>query len=104
MKLSSIELQGMTVEIIPMGMEHVEPLYEAGRDPNIWAYMPMRVQTRDDMRRLVEEAVRNRDEGQEYDGYVRDSVYFSILDVEWPFVRQRLEMFMIQPPSSYFDT
>ncbi len=24
-------------------------------------------------------------------GYIRDSVYFSIIDAEWPAVRQRLE-------------
>jgi hypothetical protein len=28
------------------------------------------------------------------DGYVRDSVIFSIIDDEWPFVKKRLEGFL----------
>ncbi len=29
-----------------------------------------------------------------WDGYVRDTVYFSVLDDEWPLVKQRLEEFL----------
>lgn len=31
-----------------------------------------------------------------HDGYVRDTVMFSILDNEWPQVKQRLEGFLIK--------
>ena len=33
------------------------------------------------------------------DGYRRDSVYFSILDGEWPAVKARLEAWLARPPS-----
>ncbi len=29
-----------------------------------------------------------------WDGYVRDTVFFSVLDAEWPRVKQRLEGFL----------
>jgi RimJ/RimL family protein N-acetyltransferase len=32
------------------------------------------------------------------DGYLRDSVYFSILDEEWPAIKSRLEAFLIREP------
>lgn len=35
-------------------------------------------------------------------GRVRDSVYFSVVDVEWPQVRQHLETLMARAPSPHF--
>lgn len=32
------------------------------------------------------------------DGYIRDSVYFSVVDDEWPAVKARLEIFLSDPP------
>ncbi len=61
----NVRLVGERVELIPMEPAHVDGLYAAGSNPEIWDYMPMRVASRDDMIRLVREALRARDEGRE---------------------------------------
>ncbi len=44
----------------------------AGRSPEIWEYMPMRVARRDDMGRLVREALQAQAEGREIPFVIRD--------------------------------
>lgn len=66
MNVTAVVLTGTRARLIPMEATHVDPLYEAGRSAEIWRYMPMRVETLDDMRRLVEEALRARERGTEF--------------------------------------
>lgn len=63
--VTPVRLVGERVELIPMETIHVGGLYAAGRRPEIWDYMPMRVASRGDMTRLVHEALRARAEGHE---------------------------------------
>jgi len=64
-QISPFELTGPRVRLAPMQPSHAAGLYEAGRASEIWAYMPMQIRTPDDMRRLIEEALRAQGAGQE---------------------------------------
>lgn len=66
MEISPVELVGDRAKLIPMAESHIEGLFGAGSDPQIWAYMPMRVETIEDMRRLVSGALSARATGAEF--------------------------------------
>ena len=65
MDLSPVELTGARARLVPMQPPHAAGLYEAGRAPEIWTYMPMQIRTLDDMRRLVDDALRAQRAGEE---------------------------------------
>lgn len=194
MKVTPVELVGQRVKIRPMEEYDVQELFDTGSSSDIWAYMPIDVQSLDDMKHLVDGALQARERGTEfpfvivdqesgkivgstrfldisianrnleigwtwlsptvwrtqinteckylllkycfetlgtirvqlktdgrnvrsqraierlgavkegvlrrhrivYDGYVRDSVYYSVLDQEWNFVKTRLESMLQQ--------
>lgn len=62
----TIKLEGEHVTLVPMQRDFIDDLYEAGNHPEIWAYMPMMINTRDDMEKLVEQALKGRDSGNEF--------------------------------------
>ncbi|MGJ3198186.1 GNAT family N-acetyltransferase [Peribacillus frigoritolerans] len=45
---------------------HVQELFDAGNNPDIWAYMPMKVQSIEDMKYLVNGALLAREQGSEF--------------------------------------
>ncbi|MBW3622321.1 MAG: GNAT family N-acetyltransferase [Armatimonadetes bacterium] len=63
--LESLELTGQTVTLMPMCLRHAPALYEASRDTEIWRYMPEQVETPDDMRRWVQQAVEGQEGGKD---------------------------------------
>lgn len=69
--VTPVRLAGEHVELLPMEPAHTAALYEAGRAPEIWDYMPARVATLEDMARLVREALRARAEGHELPFVIR---------------------------------
>ncbi|MBN6189198.1 GNAT family N-acetyltransferase [Aneurinibacillus sp. BA2021] len=66
MTAECIELHGQRASLVPMRIDHVEELFAAGSDPQIWTYMPQAVQTLDDMKRLVEEALAAKERGEAF--------------------------------------
>ncbi len=66
MKVTPIELVGQKVIIRPMEYDELFELYEAGNNAEIWAYMPMRMQSLDDMKRLIDDALQAREQGTEF--------------------------------------
>lgn len=66
MSISSVILTGKQAKLIPMEMSHIPGLYEAGRAPEIWKYMPANPNSLDDMQDLVEDALRLRETGAEF--------------------------------------
>jgi RimJ/RimL family protein N-acetyltransferase len=60
-----IVLEGDQVRLEPMTLEHLPGLVEIGLALPIWTWMPFVVRTRDDLRGLVESALRARDAGTE---------------------------------------
>jgi len=67
-----VELVGEHVALVPMAEAHLDGLFDAGRSPEIWPYMPMQISGRDDMARLIRDALRARDQGAELPFVVRE--------------------------------
>jgi len=108
-------LEGTDVRLEPLGAKHAEDLYAVGREDAIWSYMPrpafrnpedaaVRVQLKTDGRNVTSQramerigAVREgtlRRQRLTWDGHMRDTVYYSVLDSEWPTVKRRLQSLM----------
>ena len=66
MKVTPIELVGQKVKIRPMEQDDLIELYNAGNSADIWTYMPMSVQSLDDMKRLIDDALQAREQGTEF--------------------------------------
>ncbi len=65
MEITPVELIGERVELRPMDVYHIQELFVAGNNPDIWSYMPLNVQSIEDMRHLVNEALQAKEEGTE---------------------------------------
>ncbi|MBO0995617.1 GNAT family N-acetyltransferase [Bacillus sp. SD088] len=66
MEITPVVLIGDRVKIQPMEDHHVQALFEAGNNPDIWAYMPMKIQSIEDIRFLVDGALQAREKGSEF--------------------------------------
>lgn len=66
MEITPVELIGERVILRPMDAHHVQALFDAGNNPVIWAYMPMKVQSIQDMKHLVDGALQAREQGTEF--------------------------------------
>jgi len=71
-EINPVELVGQKVTIRPMEVHHVQQLFEAGSNPDIWAHMPMKVQSLEDMKRLVDGALQAREQGTEFPFIILD--------------------------------
>jgi N-acetyltransferase len=72
MKVEAVTLTGNHIRIVPMEAEHIPGLFEAGNQPQIWTYLPMRVSSYDDMERLVSEALAAKDSGLTFPFVIQD--------------------------------
>lgn len=63
MKPESVVLEGTHVRLVPMAVEHIPALWEAGNDPELWHFTLTQIHSEDDMRRYVETALRLREQG-----------------------------------------
>ena len=66
MEITPVVIIGDRVKIQPMEDYHVQELFDAGNNPDIWAYMPMKVQSIEDMKYLVNGALQAREQGSEF--------------------------------------
>ncbi|MFC4401631.1 GNAT family N-acetyltransferase [Gracilibacillus xinjiangensis] len=66
MEISPVVLIGDRVKIQPMEDCHVQELFEVGNNRVIWTYMPMKVQSIEDMKYLVNGALQAREQGSEF--------------------------------------
>nr|WP_275896245.1 GNAT family protein [Paraliobacillus sediminis] len=60
------ELVGEKVRIVPMEKHHIQGLYGIGNDPMIWGHLPITIQTENDMKFFVEDALENKNSGREF--------------------------------------
>jgi N-acetyltransferase len=72
MEIAPVELRGERAALAPLEAAHLRALHEAGRSPQIWTYMPMRATTLEDMRVLIDEALRARQAGTEFPFVITD--------------------------------
>ena len=63
MKVEPVILEGEVVRLEPMTLEHLDGLWEAGKDEALWELIPTNVVSIDDMRKYVESALADRGRG-----------------------------------------
>jgi N-acetyltransferase len=63
--LEPVTLEGETVRLEPMSLDHVDALSDVALEPSIWTWMFVELASRDDVRRYVEAALANRAAGAE---------------------------------------
>lgn len=56
-------LSGAHVRLVPLALEHLAALAEVGLDPELWRLTVSRVESHDDLRRWVEDALREQRAG-----------------------------------------
>ncbi|WP_209121137.1 GNAT family N-acetyltransferase [Alkalihalobacillus sp. BA299] len=72
MEITPVKLIGERVILLPLEVHHIQELFDAGNNPDIWAYMPMKVQSIEDMKYLVNEALQARGQGSEFPFVILD--------------------------------
>lgn len=66
LKNTSIELLGTRVKLAPLEEAHTERLFKAGQNPEIWSYMPMKIEALEEMAQLVQGALLAKEKGAEF--------------------------------------
>ncbi|WP_377520417.1 GNAT family N-acetyltransferase [Priestia megaterium] len=77
--LNSVTLLGERVKLIPLEELHTEGLYEAAKAPEIWSHLPSKIQSIEDIKQLVKNALKSKESGQELPFVVLDLETNSIL-------------------------
>ncbi|MEF3303169.1 GNAT family N-acetyltransferase [Paenibacillus sp. GYB003] len=65
-------LEGHRVVLKAMEPSHADELYECGNHPDIWTYLPCRMESHRDLAEFVESALRDRETGLDYPFVVYD--------------------------------
>jgi len=63
MDLTPRVLEGPTVRLEPLTLDHLDGLCEAGLDPELWKLTVSRIRTREDLQRYLEEALADQRAG-----------------------------------------
>ena len=63
MTINPITLEGRRVRLLPLTLEHVDALWRAGNDPDLWRLTTTRIHSPEDMRRYVEAALVDQERG-----------------------------------------
>jgi RimJ/RimL family protein N-acetyltransferase len=63
MELTPVTLAGRYVRLVPLTIEHVPALWEAGNDRDLWRWTLGNPQSQDDMRRYVQAALAKQSSG-----------------------------------------
>ena len=63
-RLETPVLEGAHVRLEPLALDHEAALWEIAKEPDIWRWTSAWIQTRDDLRRYLETALAERDEGR----------------------------------------
>jgi N-acetyltransferase len=79
LQIRPIQLVGNFVTLDPLEITHVPALFEAANYPAVWAYMPFKVKTLEDMGQLVGEALAVRDQGSELPFVITDRQTGSVI-------------------------
>lgn len=63
MDLTPVTLVGRTIRLEPLGLQHLDGLVAVGLEPSLWALTQSRVESADDMRAYVEDALAEQRSG-----------------------------------------
>ncbi|TMV51507.1 GNAT family N-acetyltransferase [Paenibacillus mesophilus] len=65
MTIDTVTLEGKRVILLPLQLSHAEELFQAVDSPEVWAFLPSRMEKFDHMTDHVEEALRDKEQGTE---------------------------------------
>ncbi|WP_261129985.1 GNAT family N-acetyltransferase [Bacillus sp. Marseille-Q3570] len=74
MWIKPVTLNGSHVTIRPLEMKDIDELYEAARYEGIWDYMPMKITSIEEMKKLVQQALTAKEKGTEFPFVIYDQV------------------------------
>ena len=78
----TLTLEGKHARLEPLTLRHTQALHLAGRDEGIWRHLPIAPpRTVEATREWIQQAI---------DGFIRDTVHFSVIDSEWSEVKRHL--------------
>ncbi|WP_312472672.1 GNAT family N-acetyltransferase [Neobacillus sp.] len=60
------KLLGKSVRLEPICMEHLDGLWEAAIPNEIWMYMATKIGSKDDMKKMIDTAIKEREKGTQY--------------------------------------
>jgi N-acetyltransferase len=60
------ELNGESVRLLPISLDHIDGLWEAAKPDEIWTYMATTVRSRDEMEKMIISAIEKRSKGTDY--------------------------------------
>jgi N-acetyltransferase len=60
------ELEGKTVRLVPINLDHLDGLWEAAKPDEIWTYMATTVRSKEEMEQMITTAILKRDKGLDY--------------------------------------
>ncbi|MFC7391434.1 GNAT family N-acetyltransferase [Scopulibacillus cellulosilyticus] len=72
--LKPVELSGERVKLLPLEEIHAENLYKAAKPQEIWRYLPVKVQNIEDLKAVIKDALKRKENGSE--------LPFVVLDLE----------------------
>jgi RimJ/RimL family protein N-acetyltransferase len=61
--IEDVVLEGATVRLVPLTLDHLDPLCAVGLDPGVWRWMPWQVRDRSGMERFVDGCLATRNDG-----------------------------------------
>ncbi len=65
MNVTPIVLEGETVRLVPLSMEHAEGIYEAAQSPDIWPYLPYPIDSLEQARFFIEQGLQLQAQGSD---------------------------------------
>jgi N-acetyltransferase len=60
------ELNGESVRLLPISLDHIDGLWEAAKPDEIWTYMATTVRSREEMEKMIISAIEKRSKGTDY--------------------------------------
>ena len=63
-RIDPVTLTGRVVRLEPLGLAHLDELADVGLDPVLWRWIGFPVRTKEDLRRYIEDALRDREAGR----------------------------------------
>ena len=62
--IEPVTLVGSTIRLEPLSIDHLDGLAEIGLDPELWRWIGFPVRTREDLRRYIDDGLRDREAGR----------------------------------------
>jgi RimJ/RimL family protein N-acetyltransferase len=66
-------LQGKTVKLVPIHIDHLDDLWEAAKPDEIWTFMATKIRTKDEMKQMIKSALIDSENGAQYTFTVLDN-------------------------------